>query len=569
MPAMKDHEPNQPIPLRPIGIASLLSVVLLWFAQPPAALWPLAMVALAPLVHLVTLAQPISRRGYLIVWSAAFLYWLVSLQGLRYAHWAMHFCWIALSAYLAAYHLLFLASARAMVSRKVPLDIAVAVAWTGQECLRGYLLTGISACLLGHTLADVPILIQVADLLGSYGVSFVIAALNVGIYRAVRGIAGGQSVRRFAWNLVALDVVVAAVLIGLTTLYGSIRLRQPLGESLGTFALVQRSEPVEYGQPIKRESEIFSAYATDTLGAVGQLEEAVDAIIWPESMFTAGNPWMMADRDALPPPSVDPGAPVMTQQDLQRGVAESREYFLQRAGYLLDAIASQRPGKARPHLIVGSGVVHYRRRPEIYCGVIHIGSNKEVADWYGKTHLVMFGEYIPILPHLPGLKRLVPPGLGLATGPGPKRFRLGDTVISPNICIETAVERVTVNQLSELRQSGEAADLVVTVTNDGWFDDSSVIDHHRRCAQLVAVGCRRPILSAANNGPTVWIDSRGQIIESIEQGGEGVLIAKPEKDSRTSWYLRIGDWPARGCALASVLALLWPRIKSPSPKSKD
>jgi apolipoprotein N-acyltransferase len=259
----------------------------------------------------------------------------------------------------------------------------------------------------------------------------------------------------------------------------------------------------------------------------------------------------------------------MTPQDLQRGVAESREYFLQRAGYLLDAIGSQRPGKSRPQLIVGSGVVHYRRRPEIYCGIIHIGEDKEVADWYGKTHLVMFGEYIPILPRIPGLKELVPPGLGLATGPGPKRFRLGDTVISPSICIETAVERVTVNQLSELRRTGDAADLGVTVTNDGWFDDSSVVDHHRRCAQLVAVGCRRPILSAANNGPTVWIDSRGQIADGIEQGGEGVLIAKPQKDSRTSWYLRIGDWPARACALASILALVFPLRNKTTPGSDE
>ena len=124
----------------------------------------------------------------------------------------------------------------------------------------------------------------------------------------------------------------------------------------------------------------------------------------------------------------------------------------------------------------------------------------------------------------------MPPELGLKTGAGPKRFEINGKSVSPNVCIETAVERVTVNQLRQLRQSGGLPDVIVTVTNDGWFDDSSVIDHHRRCAQLVAVGCRRPILSAANNGPTVWIDSRGQVIEQVANRSNGVLIATPQQD---------------------------------------
>ncbi len=93
-------------------------------------------------------------------------------------------------------------------------------------------------------------------------------------------------------------------------------------------------------------------------------------------------------------------------------------------------------------------------------------------------------------------------------------------------------------------------DVVVTVTNDGWFDDSSVIDHHLRCGQLVAVGCRRPLLSAANNGPTAWIDSRGQIVDRLPKGINGAVIASPRQDDRTSLYVRIGDWPARLCVLA-------------------
>ena len=114
--------------------------------------------------------------------------------------------------------------------------------------------------------------------------------------------------------------------------------------------------------------------------------------------------------------------------------------------------------------------------------------------------------------------------------------------------------RITFSE--SLNHLGQAADVVVTVTNDGWFDDSSIIQHHLRCAQLVAVGCRTPVLSAANNGPTAWIDSQGQVVESLDQGANGWIIATPLRDDRVSLYVRIGDWPARLLGLVCVLLLI-------------
>jgi apolipoprotein N-acyltransferase len=546
---MKDQQPDPSISNGRVASAAALSAGLMWLAQPPLAAWPFALVALVPMTALVASAKAPSKRGYAWLWLAWTIYWLVSLQGLRLAHWAMYFCWVLLAGYLAAYPLVFLITAR-VLRRRLPLFLSISVAWTGLECLRGYLLTGISACLLGHTLADVPVAIQIADLFGTYGVSFVIAAINAAAYRALR------AATQRSWNVEGwVDVVAASVLLGLTLWYGTVALAFPLGEPIGTFALVQRSEVVEYAQELDREVEMFRNYAADTLQAVQQHDGPIDAIVWPESMFTAGNPWMIADPDAVPPRRADAQASLLTPEDLQQGVQESREYFRQRASYLLDAIDAFRPGEASPHLIVGSGVVHYRRVPEVYCGVVHVSPERQVVDWYGKTHLVMFGEYIPIVPHIPGLRALVPPELGLRTGAGPLAMKVGTALVSPNICIETAVERVTVDQLRTLRRSGTPADVVVTVTNDGWFDRSSVIDHHRRSAQLVAVGIRRPILSAANNGPTVWIDSRGQTVQSIPTGASGVIMARPQRDARSSLYLQIGDWPARICAIACLVAI--------------
>ncbi len=545
MPTMSDAEVTT-VPAKQVARMAAMSCALLWISQPPCGLWPLALIAVVPWLRLATASGKITKRGYLILWAASTLYWLLSLQGLRHAHPAMFLCWMALAAYLATYHLLFVGIVRQMLSRSVPLIVAAPIAWVGQECLRNYLLTGISAVMLGHSMADVPTMVQIADSFGTYGVSFVIVMVNVAALALLEVLQRTKTLKQafVAW-------IAAATAVAATIGYGEYRLRQPLGESTATFALIQRDEEVEYGQPLDHEVAMFQNYARQSVESVRALQQKVDAVVWPESMFSGGSPWMIAEADAKVPEQAS-----MTATEFQQAVREGRKYFLERARYVQDAIASTTADKRSPQMLVGCGVVRYGDVPDVFSGVISIRPDGSIEDWYGKTHLVMFGEYIPIAPYIPGLRSLVPAGMGLQTGPGAKRFMVGDTSVAPNICIETAVERVCVNQLATLRTGGSLPDVIITVTNDGWFDDSSVIDHHLRCAQLVAVGCRRPILSAANNGPTAWIDSRGQIVQRLATGTNGALIAKPNRDPRVSLYTRIGDWPARLCTLLCTLSLI-------------
>ncbi len=530
---------------RKLALAASMSAALLWVSQPPLAFWPLAAVALVPWLFLCIDPNRFHRRHYGLLWLTATVYWLLTLQGLRHAHPAMYLCWMALAGYLAIYPVLFVLLCRQMYRRGMPLWLAAPIAWVGGECLRNYLMTGISAAMLAHTMADVPSMIQIADLLGSYGVSFVLVSINVAAFAML------QCVRRQTEVQVAIPPCLFAALLVIATIgYGQTRLKQPLGQPLATFALIQRDESVEYSQDVSREGEIFDHYARQSMRAMKTAGKNVDAVIWPESTFSGGASWMIADPDAKVPDWVE-----MTTEEFQTTIRQRRQLYLDRAEYIQSNLAAANPSNtAPPHLIVGCGVVHFRQTADTYSGVVHISSDGDVADWYGKTHLVMFGEYVPILPRLPLLSSLVPPELMLQTGPGAKRFMVGQTAVAPNICIETAVERVTVNQLADLEDRGKAADVVVTVTNDGWFDDSSVIDHHLRCAQLVAVSCRRPLLSAANNGPTAWIDSCGRLVRRLETGTHGSIIATPRRDPRSSLYLRIGDWPARFLALLCIAA---------------
>lgn len=518
------------------------AAVLTWASQPPLAWWPLVFIAVAPWLALTDPARPAPRRMYWIIWLAAAVYWWVSLQGIRHAHPVMYLCWLALGGYLAVYDVLFIAACRRMRFRRVPLYLAAPILWVGLECFRNYLLTGISAVMIGHAVADVSVLIQVADLFGTYGVSFILVAANVAVYSLVQHWRGELG-RSEAAAATGFAVVLLLAAIG----YGRFRLGESGGHQLATIALIQRNEQVEYMQDRSREVEIFRRYADQSIDAVERSPEPIDAVIWPESMFTGGLPWVIADPEARPPAEAN-----VSLSQFRSMVESNRRAFLRRAGQVQSALARAMGNDRPPHLIGGCGVVRYGTDQAVYSGVVHVTPDGRVGDWYGKTHLVMFGEYVPVLGSIPWLSGLLPPGLGLETGSGPEIFSVSETALSPNICIETAVERVTVNQVARLRERGRMPDAVVTVTNDAWFQQSSVVAHHLRCAQLVAVGCRRSILSAANGGPTAWVDSSGRVVRRLPAGASGAIVATPQSDPRVSLYVRLGDWPARLLGLVSL-----------------
>jgi apolipoprotein N-acyltransferase len=305
-------------------------------------------------------------------------------------------------------------------------------------------------------------------------------------------------------------------------------------------------------QSREREVEILRRYARQSLDAVRSADQPIAAVVWPESTFTGDLPWRFSDSDAVVPEEVE-----MTGPEYQTAIASNQRLFLQRTRDLQRAWAAVNAGEKRPHLIAGCGVVHHGETTSSYSGVVHVTPDGELEDWYGKTHLVMFGEYIPWIGNIPVLRRFIPPGMGIQVGSGPELFRVGEILLAPSICIETAVERVMVRQFGRLRdaEDGTLPDAVVTVTNDAWFNGTSVVEHHLRCGQLLAVGLRRPILSAANGGPTAWVDRYGRVVERLASDAHGAVIAQPGSASGTSLYVRIGDWPARLAALGCLVAI--------------
>ncbi|MEM9586479.1 MAG: apolipoprotein N-acyltransferase [Planctomycetota bacterium] len=549
-----------------------LAATLLWSSQPPFAAWPLAFVALVPLIRMLEQTE-FTRLGWWMVWLAGTTYWAISLQGIRHAHPLMAICWLALAGYLGLYWSVFVIAGRRLIQRGVPPFLVAPIAWVGCECLRGYLLTGISAAMLGHTLVDVPVLIQIADLFGSYGVSWVIVSVSAAIAALLSMInrRSGQRVKQ-----VVASALCAAVCLGGSILYGMRALQVEPDVGSTSFLLLQRDEQTEYGQSPEREIEIFRNYSLQAIEKVQWLhrvapEVRVDAVVWPESMFTPGEQfqgvWNVIDPDLSVPPPVE-GEPVWTV-DEYRSFAEGYQNYFQQTVRGIQSRMTHPDDQAAPHLLMGCGVVRHAQRMHQHSSIVHADASGTVTDWYAKTHLVLFGEYFPIVSSIPGLSEMLP-STGLTPGTRPVVMQVGQSKVLPNVCIETAVERVVINQLRAIDRTEGAADVpdvVVTVTNDTWFDRTSVVDHHLRCAQLVAVAARRPILSAANGGPTAWIDSSGRIVKQLKYGANDCLIATPALDSRQSLYVSIGDTPALALAMIVTLAIadaLWQTLRKRS-----
>ena len=355
-------------PTHRVGLTSLASVSLLWLAGPPVGLWPLAFIALIPWLRLVEIPRSLVRRDYLWIWLPSTAYWLLVLQGLRHAHPVMYLCWIALSAYLAVYHVAFVGLTGRAVKRQIPIIVAAPVIWVATELVRNYFLTGISAAMLGHAVMNAPVLIQIADLVGSYGVSAVLVCSNVAFFLSAQ-----RWRRKSDSKSVIVAASVATTLLLATVAYGLYRLSQPLGDPVGTIALLQRDEEVNYEQSIERQEEIYQNYGRQSIEAVRDEakrdpDSRIDVLVWPESMFSGASPWIMADKNAILPSEAQ-----MTTDEFFAGIEDRQKHFVQKSRYLQQLMVS-RSANSPPELLAGCGVIRYGATPQIYSGVVHVGA---------------------------------------------------------------------------------------------------------------------------------------------------------------------------------------------------
>ncbi len=543
--------------------SALAGGLLLWLALPPLQITPLAWIGPVFWIQLIRQTALAGRRPYRAITLAGFLFWLAAIHWMSLPHWTAGIGMVVLSAYLAFYFPLFIGLSRVAVHRlRIPVMVATPVVFTGLELARAHLFSGFLMAALSHTQYQWIELIQISDLAGAYGVTFLMVLVAA---CAARMLPSGES-RFAAWPLVP-----AVVAMGACLGYGVYRMSgdHVRGGEKPMIALIQGTIDTEFGvdrDEVKRRTYRQYMRLSRKASAVAASDGThLDLIVWPESMYRT--PLIDYQDGAAVQPWYD-GTPQEWQQYLAIKKRATRDNLRQTAEDLRSPLLLG----VDTHIVRRQGMSQYGS--SVFVDYDKASHTASIGGRYDKMHLVMFGEYVPLGDWFPFLYELTPLPGGLTAGSGAQSFAIGKRGqfrIAPNICFESVVPHLVRSQVANLQAQGKKPDVLITLANDGWFWGSSALDMHLVCSVFRAVECRTPYLTAANTGISAYVDGDGRITRRGPRRAEDVIIATVDLDTRDSLYVQHGDSLAGiclCCCLALAVAGLMRRSLPSSPLEK-
>ena len=527
-----------PLWIGPGSIAALGSLLLV-AAQPPLSWHLLAWIAPLPWLQLATRPTLGGRRTYFEIWAAGFLYWALAVHWIRLAHPATFLGLLLLAAYFGLYLVLFIKLTHVgVVQWGLPGWLVAPVVWVATEWLEGHLLGGFLMGTLGHTQIHQSQLIQIADIGGGYLVSALVMLVAAALGEAAQ-IVSSRRGRLPAWRAV-LAVLVATTAIASSYWYGQSRLvaLQPSADApTRTLALVQGSERAVWTSDPGRDQRVMQKYMSlsdDAVQLAQDKQAPIDLMVWPEGMFRT----LLYDFDPALAETADTSQAEQYASYAPNDLARTVEAMGTALLVGIDRYYVTRGGE------LGSG--------RVYNAAVAVDRTGRMLGTYDKTHLVMFGEYVPGGSLWPGIYRFFPIG-GVTPGDGPAAFEIDGIQYMPTICYETVIPHVVRRQVVELAGRGSRPDVLVNLTNDSWFNDSSELAMHLTCSRLRAIECRTPLVVAANGGLSANVDRCGRLLDVSQAMTEQVLLVEVIPGGSDSIYLQYGDTFAIGCLLGTVL----------------
>jgi len=192
---------------------------------------------------------------------------------------------------------------------------------------------------------------------------------------------------------------------------------------------------------------------------------------------------------------------------------------------------------------------------EIRNGLYSMGS--EGDGWYYKRRLVPFGEFFPVPPAVRRWMRLQSlPYYDMTPGEEHQApLRAGGQRLAATICYEDAYGA---DQLAALPSST----LLVNVTNNAWFGDSSAPHQQLQMARFRALEAGRFLVRATSNGITAVIGPDGAVLDRIPQFVPGILRATVQPRTGLTPYARTGNWPILGFAFLTLIAFAIVRLRA-------
>jgi apolipoprotein N-acyltransferase len=493
-------------------LLAVLSGLLLTGAFPKIGLSWLAWIALIPLLYALKGLSPGGsfRIGFVagLIHFLSLLYWLVPvMRTYGYLPWYLAISILLLfAAVLALFVAVFSMTLAALGEKPVRCMILIPPIWVALEYMRTFVFSGFPWELMGYSQFGQRLLIQISDLFGVYGVSFLILLSNASIYFTVLFFTKKRwrdSV--ISKRLVAGSLIALILCLGLTLAYGFWRINaveQLIAASpkaritvvQGNIAQGVKWNPTFQFETIKIYNRLSSSAKKDN----------PDLVVWPES----ATPFYFSYE-------IKPSKMVM------EGIRQVNADFL----------------FGSPSFVRRNKIVEY------YVSAYLVSPQSKTISRYDKVHLVPYGEYVPLKKWVPFLGKMVAhvgdfvPGKKGATLPW-KNDNLGI-----QICYEIIFP-------------GLNATLLVNITNDAWFGKTSGPYQHFSMTVFRAVENRRTLARAANTGISGFVDPVGRILAATPLMQEAVVTRAVPLIKEKTIYTRFGDVFAWTCLVLTLSAIL-------------
>ena len=485
-------------------VLSILSAVFLSLSFPKFNIFILVWVCLIPLIHCVLNGRMFFAImcGFItgLIFAVISIYWMLPFLEANTRSFSnslilSSIVWI----YLALYFVIWagLLNFAKNYLKDIKLILFSAALWTVLEYIRTYAMSGFPINLLAYSQSSFYTIIQIADISGVYGVSFVIVVINMLLYFYLQ-----NKDKRY--------LIVSAIIILSLLFYGLIRVNKFDGEYGDKKINVGVVQPNI--EQYKKWNAKYAAVILDTLCENADFfeDKNIDMLIYPETV-------------------------------LPRRLEENKD--VQRAIRYISYVA-------KLTLIGGMSDENKKR----YNSVFILSQDGEIIGKYKKRHLVIFGEYLPFRNLLSGfLKSLysLNPSDELSKEKELTVFKFDDITLGINICSENFYPYLSRNLVLK------GANILTNHTNNAWFWDMATPYQHFAMNIFRAVETRKNLIVAANTGISAIISSNGKCMAKTKMDENISFTGHAYTNNYRSLYIMIGDIFVYMCMIFSILCLLF------------
>jgi len=488
---------------------ALLSGFLLFLSFPKFGMGIIAWIAFLPLFAALQRTFCIRQAALLgmltgITAHIGLLYWITTVI-VNYGHLPYYmgvFILLILAGYLSLYIAAF-AVGIVFLRNIIPLYLTAPILWICLEYVKSYLFTGFPWANLGCSQYQYYVLIQITDIAGVYGLSFLIMLLNTAIYEMMNERSG----KTWALSIVVLLIWIAVYSYGIARINQISKMKE---NAIGmNVALIQGNidQSIKWNESYQRETiNIYESLSLRRQHPEGGL------LVWPET--------------AVPFDYQDEGELRHRVTDIAK---KSHSWFI------MGSMSYQMKGKIKDY----------------YNSAYLLSPKGDVHGKYDKVHLVPYGEYVPLRTIFPFITALAADIGDFTKGKGFIPLEIEGRKIGVLICYEGVLAEAA------RQYKNQSAELLVNITNDAWFGTTSAPYQHFSMSIFRAIETRLYFVRAANTGISAIVDPTGLIIKKTDLFKKDEISANIKFIKTGTVYAKYGDWLVFISFAVFAAFLLW------------